>query len=330
MFIGVNLRLCLLPTRHHRRAIRRCPPLEFSIVGQINVNAENWGTDLDDIIVPRFFGAEAQPVLSIESCWFPTPWESGPVATCCYVFRVHDHPRFSGTKHARHRIQTTKSAGSLGLPLFFPNPCISYPCETTNLFMLIRVHSRLKKASSTSCDYCRVTTAVRHPTFPAASAARIVTVFDPTSNGTVALHCVVPVDVPAPPVLVVQVTDVTPTLSLAVPLKTIDAAEVETDVDAGDIMVNEGGVVFAEGAGDAGVGVGVGVGVGAGVGAGTGAGTGGDACVRVIAADCETSVTPSVAVTTTVFDPIVNGKFVMLHAPPATCPVPVVPTPDVP
>jgi hypothetical protein len=105
----------------------------------------------------------------------------------------------------------------------------------------------------------RVTTAVRHPTLPAASLARIVTVFDPTSNGTVALHCVVPAATPTPPVLVDHVTEVTPTLSLAIPLKTIDAAEVETDVDDGVMMVSEGGVVFEADVGVVGVGAGVGV-----------------------------------------------------------------------
>jgi hypothetical protein len=113
----------------------------------------------------------------------------------------------------------------------------------------------------------RVTTAVRHPTLPAASLARIVTVFDPTNNGTAALHCVVPTAVPAPPVLVVHVTDVTPTLSLATPLKTIDADDVDTDVEEGVVMVIEGGVVFSVDVGDVGavgaVGVGVGVGVAA-------------------------------------------------------------------
>jgi hypothetical protein len=151
---------------------------------------------------------------------------------------------------------------------------------------------------------------------PAASLARIVTVFDPTSSGTVAFHCVVPVvpvrdAVPDPPVLVVHVTEVTPTLSLATPLKTIDAADVETDVEDGVVMVNEGGVVFDDDVGDVGVGAGVVVDV--------------VACVRVIAADCETSARPSVAVTAMVFDPTANGTPETLHAAPAVCPVPDVP-----
>jgi hypothetical protein len=114
---------------------------------------------------------------------------------------------------------------------------------------------------------------------PAALLARIVTVFDPTSSGTVALHCTVPVvpvleAVPAPPVLVVHVTEVTPTLSLATPLNAIEAVEVDTDVDEGDRMVSEGGVAFDVDVGVVGVGTGV-VGVFVVVGV----------CVRVIAAD---------------------------------------------
>ncbi len=80
--------------------------------------------------------------------------------------------------------------------------------------------------------------------FPDASAARMSTVLDPISKGIVALHCVVPLAVPAPPVLVDHVTAVTPTLSLDVPLKTIDDAEVEID-DEGDAIMSEGGVVSA-------------------------------------------------------------------------------------
>jgi hypothetical protein len=81
--------------------------------------------------------------------------------------------------------------------------------------------------------------------FPAASVARMSTALDPTSKGIVAVHCVVPRALPAPPVLVDHVTAVTPTVSLAVPLKTIVAAEVEIDDDEGDEMVSEGGVVSA-------------------------------------------------------------------------------------
>ena len=48
---------------------------------------------------------------------------------------------------------------------------------------------------------------------------------------------------PEPPVLVDHETEVTPTLSLAVPLKTIDDAEVEIVDEEGEAMLSEGGVV---------------------------------------------------------------------------------------
>jgi len=80
---------------------------------------------------------------------------------------------------------------------------------------------------------------------------------------------------PDEPVLVDQVTPATPTLSDAVPEKTIEGAVVETLVPPGDAMVSDGGVASppegGEGARD-GVGVGLGVGDGAGVGVGVGVG----------------------------------------------------------
>ena len=79
-----------------------------------------------------------------------------------------------------------------------------------------------------------MTTTLLHATFPAASLARIVTVFDPTSKGIDALHGPVPDAVPADPVLVDQVTATTPTLSAAVPLNVIAAADVETAVAEGE------------------------------------------------------------------------------------------------
>ena len=88
-----------------------------------------------------------------------------------------------------------------------------------------------------------MTTTLRHPKFPAASPARTVTVFIPTISGIVALHCVVPLAVPDAPVLVDQVTLFTPTLSLAVPLNSMEDAEVETPVDEGELIVSDGGVV---------------------------------------------------------------------------------------
>lgn len=73
----------------------------------------------------------------------------------------------------------------------------------------------------------------------------MVTEFAPTSSGIGAVQLVVPLAVPDCPVLVAQVTAVTPRLSLAVPAKLIEDAVVETEVDAGDVMVSEGGVLFA-------------------------------------------------------------------------------------
>ncbi len=65
----------------------------------------------------------------------------------------------------------------------------------------------------------------------------------PTSNGIDVDHVVVPAAVPVDPVLVDHVTEVTPTLSLAVPLIVIAAAAVDTDVAPGDAIVSAGGVV---------------------------------------------------------------------------------------
>jgi hypothetical protein len=108
--------------------------------------------------------------------------------------------------------------------------------------------------------------------FPAASYARIVTVFDPTNSGTAADHCPVPVAVPDPPVFVDQVTFDTSTLSEAVP-ETVRVAElVERLLPPGDEMVNAGAVVSEP---PPGVGVGFGGGAGAGAGGGgVGVGTG--------------------------------------------------------
>jgi hypothetical protein len=49
----------------------------------------------------------------------------------------------------------------------------------------------------------------------------------PTSSGIAAVHCVVPEAVPAPPVLVDQVTLATPDASEAVPVKFSEASVVE-------------------------------------------------------------------------------------------------------
>ena len=55
-------------------------------------------------------------------------------------------------------------------------------------------------------------------------------VLRPDTRGIAALHAVVPVAVPLPPVLFCQVTRVTPTLSLAVPLTVILPSEEVTEV----------------------------------------------------------------------------------------------------
>ena len=59
---------------------------------------------------------------------------------------------------------------------------------------------------------------------------------NPTSSGMVALHCDVPEAVPDCPKLFDHVTDAT--LPPAVPVKTIEVADVETDVDPGDVMAS--------------------------------------------------------------------------------------------
>jgi hypothetical protein len=72
----------------------------------------------------------------------------------------------------------------------------------------------------------------------------MVTTFDPTRRGIDADQLVVPLAVPDCPVFVDQVTEVTPTLSLAVPLNAMVAAEVDTEVAPGDATVKVGGVVL--------------------------------------------------------------------------------------
>jgi hypothetical protein len=58
----------------------------------------------------------------------------------------------------------------------------------------------------------------------------MITWFDPIRSGIVAVHCVVPDAVPAPPVLVDHVTLATPEGSDAVPLNVSEADAVATDV----------------------------------------------------------------------------------------------------
>lgn len=70
------------------------------------------------------------------------------------------------------------------------------------------------------------------------------------------IQLVVPLAVPDPPVELDHVTLATPTLSLALPLTTIELELVTTLVLGGDRMVNDGGVVSGPldgGVGDGGV-----------------------------------------------------------------------------
>ena|SRR5579862_5604196 len=100
----------------------------------------------------------------------------------------------------------------------------------------------------------------------------MVTVLKPVSSGIVADHWVVPWAVPDWPVLVVQVTLATPTLSEAVPENWIEDAEVDDVLPPGDVMVRVGGVVSLPAGGDGGAGDGGAGAGGAGLG---GAGAGG-------------------------------------------------------
>ena len=71
-----------------------------------------------------------------------------------------------------------------------------------------------------------------------------MTVVIPTYSGMGPVdQLVVPFAVPDPPVEVAHVTWATPTLSLAIPLTTIELADVATLVIGGDKMVIEGGTV---------------------------------------------------------------------------------------
>ena len=79
---------------------------------------------------------------------------------------------------------------------------------------------------------------------PAASKALMVTVFIPTSSGIAGtLQLVVPLAIPESPFEVDQVTDVTPTLSDAVPENAIEFPLTETVVMGGSTIVKVGAVV---------------------------------------------------------------------------------------
>ena len=89
---------------------------------------------------------------------------------------------------------------------------------------------------------------------PAASNARTVTAFVPTRSGTCAVHAAVPDATPEKPREVDHWTEVTPTLSEAVPLMGRDVADVDRIVTPGERMVSDGGVVSGvAGAGAVGV-----------------------------------------------------------------------------
>jgi hypothetical protein len=132
--------------------------------------------------------------------------------------------------------------------------------------------------------YCRTATTLRHEVFPAASAARMVTAFAPTSSGIDADQLVVPLAVPEDPVFVAQVTAVTPTLPLAVPLKTSVAASVEIVVEEGETIVSVGAAAPAGG------------------------------LSRVTVIDRQTRLAPAVAVTVISFTPIASGTLEIVQA----------------
>jgi len=106
----------------------------------------------------------------------------------------------------------------------------------------------------------------------------------------------VPLAVPDCPILVDHATEVTPVLSLAVPLNTIAADDVETVVAPGDAIVSVGGVVSVL----------VPVVVGGGV-------AGGAVCLVTVTI-CDTWLDPAVAVTVIVFAPIASGIFEIVQA----------------
>jgi hypothetical protein len=104
---------------------------------------------------------------------------------------------------------------------------------------------------------------------------------------------IVPLAVPDSPVLVDHVTDVTPTLSLAVPLNSIVDDVVDTEVAPGVPMVNVGGVVSVPDPPPL---------------------VGAVAASRVTVTTFETLLEAVAAVTVMVFNPDANAIFGMLHA----------------
>jgi len=94
-----------------------------------------------------------------------------------------------------------------------------------------------------------VTVIERHAELPAASPARMTITFVPLKRGIgPVFQAGKPVAAPLPPTGVVQVTEVTPTLSAAFPDTTIEDAVVNTDVRVGEVSDSDGAVVSGAGA----------------------------------------------------------------------------------
>ena len=95
----------------------------------------------------------------------------------------------------------------------------------------------------------------------------------------------VPEATPDWPRFVAHVIATTPTLSLAVPFKVIEAADVETDVDAGETIVRLGAVVSGVA----------------------------EAACRITVMEREVDVEPWIAVRVIVFDPTISGTPEIVH-----------------
>jgi hypothetical protein len=95
-----------------------------------------------------------------------------------------------------------------------------------------------------SDDDPTVTVNASDDVLPAASRAVTVSTLLPVWSAIGVVHDAVPDVVPLPPRLLTQVTCVTPTLSLAVPLSVIDIADVDhAAADVGPVIVTAGAVV---------------------------------------------------------------------------------------
>src|SRR5258708_39233314 len=92
--------------------------------------------------------------------------------------------------------------------------------------------------------HLRTTVIVWPPELPAASKALTVILFVPTSSGIFgSCQEAVPLATPPSPKVLDQRTAATPTLSDAVPLRLILAAEVESSVDPGERICTVGATV---------------------------------------------------------------------------------------